>query len=263
MWVKGKRKQWVKRAVFSPLYKNVMQFIQTDNVQDHIIPLIKSKKNIQQNGFIYHELIGTGFFIGSKGYAITASHVIDQLLENHSGETDAINVLLQKYPAWFAFEIDQYEKHPTEDVGIIKIKSDQQWRSNLVLLRDPQYACCEYNCWGYPHEIAKELQLLEHNAPERPELIYTQGYVRRRITRELYPTMLYKGKQFYELSEIVGGGNSGGPLIMSQSRGKTKWEVFGIYIGENEKVGYGVRAEAFCDWVPMILGKTLWEESSS
>lgn len=240
-----------------------MKFEQSDNIQDHIFPLIKSKRNLNQGGYTYHELIGTGFFIGNSGFAITAGHVIDQLLENHDAKTDAITILLQKHPNWFAFEIEQHEKHPTEDVGIIKIKSEQEWHSILLINNSPQNASCEYDCWGYPHDIAKELQLLEENAPERPELIYTQGYVRRRISRDLYPTIIYRGKQFYELSETVGGGNSGGPLILKTSRGRSKWEVFGIYIGENEKVGYGIRAEAFCDWIPSILGRTVKDEANN
>lgn len=240
-----------------------MKFEQTDNIQDHIFPLIKSKRNLKNGGYIYHELIGTGFFIGKNGFALTAGHVIDQLLENHNNKTDAIAILLQKHRQWFTFEIEEYEKHPSEDVGLIKIKSTQKWSSIFRLTKEPQYPSCEYDCWGYPHEIAKELQLLEKTSLERPELIYTQGYVRRRISRELYPTMIYKGKQFYELSEIIGGGNSGGPLILKNSREKSQWKVFGIYIGENEKVGYGVRADSFFDWSPKILKNTLIEESNN
>jgi len=240
-----------------------MKFEQSDKIQDYIFPLIKSKRNLIEGGYIYHELIGTGFFIGKNGFAITAGHVVDQLLENHNAETDAITILLQEYPNWLAFEIEKYEKHASEDVGIIKIKSEQEWNSILQVTDSPQNGSCEYNCYGYPHEIAKELQLLEENALDKPELIYTQGYVRRRISRELYPTMIYRGKQFYELSETVGGGNSGGPLILKTSIGKSKLEVFGIYIGENEKVGYGVRAEAFCDWIPDILGKTIKNEANN
>ena len=42
------------------------------------------------------------------------------------------------------------------------------------------------------------------------------------------------------------------------------WEVFGIYIGEkqNGNIGYGVRAEAFADWSPQILGKKVIEEAN-
>jgi hypothetical protein len=237
-----------------------MSFKQTDNVPDYIFPLIKAKRN--GTGYIYEELIGTGFFIGQNGYAITAGHVIDQLTDGYNEETDAILILLHS-SKWHPYEIDVYEKHPTEDVGIIKIKSNKKWKSIFVISSKSEYSSCQYDCWGYPHDIAKELKQLDENAQERPELIYTEGYVRRRITRELYPTIIYKGRHFYEISEIVGGGNSGGPLILRTSRGKDKWEVFGLYIGENEKVGYAVRAEAFCDWEPEILGKSVIEESKA
>jgi hypothetical protein len=242
--------------------KSSARYEQSGNIVDYVFPLIKSKRN-PNGGYAYHSLIGTGFFIGVRGFAITAGHVIDQLLENHSAETDAIAALFQKHPNWYAFEIEAFEKHPTEDVGIIKITSDQSWNSILRVTDTPQNSACEYDCWGYPHEIAKELKLLEETAPERPELIYTQGYVRRRISRELYPTMIFRGTQFYEVSETVGGGNSGGPLILKTSRNQAKWDVFGVYIGENAKVGYAVRAEAFSEWVPGILGRSVKLESSN
>ncbi len=240
-----------------------MNFLQTDQIRDFIFPLIKSKRNSETGGYIYRQLIGTGFFIGSQGFAMTAGHVIDQLLENHNSKIDAINILLQKDTHWLAFEINKYEKHPSEDVGIISISNNQKWHSIMRLTREPQYSSCEYDCWGYPHDIAKELQLLEENALERPELLYTQGYVRRRISRELFPTMIFKGKNYYELSETVGGGNSGGPVILKRSRGNPKWDVFAIYIGESDKVGYAVRTEAFVDWIPKILGKSVFDESNN
>jgi len=231
-------------------------------IRDYIFPLIKGiqKKDSVQAG----ELIGTGFLIGKDGFAITAAHVIDQLIDGNNGDDDVILGLFADGDIWCAAYIESWEKHPSEDVGIIKFKIFK--RESVLKINDtPQYATCEYHCWGYPHEVAKELSKLDENAQDRPDLIFTQGYIRRRISRDLFPTCIFRGTQFYELSETVGGGNSGGPIIIKNSIGKTHWEVIGIYIGEKSggDISYAVRAEAFANWTPKILGKTIKEESNS
>jgi hypothetical protein len=115
---------------------------------------------------------------------------------------------------------------------------------------------------------------LYENAVERPEIIFSKGYIRRRITRELYPTVIYRGTHFFELSEYVGGGNSGAPIILQSSIGLRQWQFIGIYIGEKSEnkisevniernVSYAVRAEAFASWRPTILDKTIKDEANS
>ena len=233
----------------------------TQPLRDYVFPLIKGKQ--KDNEIEAGKLIGTGFLIGKDGFAITAAHVIEQLLDGN-GEEDVIIGLFVDNNKWIPIFIESYEKHDSEDVGIIKLK-DFKRESFLKVIDAPQHSTCEYHCWGYPHEVAKELSKLYKNAPERPDLIFTQGYIRRRISRELYPTMIYRGTQFYELSETVGGGNSGGPLIIKSSIWKKHWEIIGIYIGEKEEgnLSYGVRAEAFSDWTPKILGRKVKEESNN
>ena len=233
----------------------------TKFIRDYVFPLIKGK---QKNDSIKAgELIGTGFLIGKNGYAVTAAHVIDQLLDGNR-EDDVILGLFVVNTKWVGVIIEKCEKHESEDVGIMKLKKFK--RESLLKISDiPQYSSCEYHCWGYPHEVAKELQNLDKNVPDRPDLIFTQGYIRRRISRELYPTIIFRGKQFYELSGTVGQGNSGAPIILKKSIGKKYWEVIGIYIGEKSEgnLSYAVRAEAFANWTPKILGKTLKEESNN
>lgn len=239
-------------------------FEQSSRITDYIFPLIKAKRNNQDPPLIYEELIGTGFFIGDRGFALTAGHVIDQLLENFDSSTDAIIAIFNIHPTWAALEITHFEKHETQDVGIIKISGDN-WKSFLAITNERQFSAAEYHCWGYPHEVAKEFRKLEEDAFDRPDLIFTQGYVRRRISNVLYPTMIFKGNAFYELSETVGGGNSGGPVILKNSVGQLKWKVFGIYIGEKEggNISYAVQTESFYDWIPSILGKSVGDESNN
>lgn len=230
-------------------------------IRDYIFPLLRGK--VKNNNVIEPEVIGTGFIIGQQGFALTAAHVIEQLTENLQTD-NIIMALFVVNGKWQRIEIEKYEKHDTEDVGLLKLK-DFNRKSFFVITDAIQHSSAEYNCWGYPREVAEELKHLQENAPQRPDLIYTQGYVRRRINNELYPTMIFRGKQFYELSETVGGGNSGAPLILKNSLGKSNSEVFGVYIGEkqNGNLSYGVRAEAFADWSPKILGQKIIDESKN
>ncbi len=233
----------------------------TKHIRDYVFPLIKGK---QKNDSIEAcELIGTGFLIGKNGYAATAAHVIDQLLDGNRGD-DVILGCFVANTKWVGVIIEQCEKHKSEDVGIMKLKEFKR-ESFLKITDIPQYSTCETHCWGYPHEVAKELQNLYKNAQDRPDLIFTQSYIRRRISREFFPTIAFRGKQFYELSGTVGHGNSGAPIILKKSVGTKYWEVIGIYIVEKSEgnLSYAVRAEAFANWTPKILGKTLKEESNN
>jgi hypothetical protein len=237
------------------------KIIEMKPIRDYVFPLIKGTYG---NGAVQStELIGTGFLIGKDGFAITAAHVIEQLLDGSKKE-DVILALFIDNGKWVGVKVEDSEKHETEDVGIIKLMNFKQ-ESFLIISNAPQYSSCEYHCWGYPHEVAKEYSKLEENTPEQPDLIFTKGYIRRRISRELYPTVIFRGKQFYELSETVGGGNSGAPIILETSVGNKYWKIIGVYIGEKTEgdLSYAVRAEAFASWKPQLLGKTIIEESNS
>ncbi len=230
-------------------------------IGDYVFPLLKGR--IFDNKLTQVELIGTGFLIGRLGYAITAGHVIDQLLEDNEPNDHILAGFLEDNK-WTVLTISHYEKHESEDVGIIKINNLK--RNSILRITDAPYvSSAQYICWGYPHEVAKELLNLSENALLRPDLIYTQGYVRRRIDGELYPTIIFKGTQFYELSETVGGGNSGGPIIDKNSLSNDIWTVFGIYIGEKSEgnISYAVRTEAFSSWAPQLLGHTIIEECNN
>lgn len=73
-------------------------FNQTDNIQDYIFPLCKATKDSKTNQYAYKELIGTGFLIGNEGFALTAAHVIDQLLEDKKSEEDVMVGMFQSCP---------------------------------------------------------------------------------------------------------------------------------------------------------------------
>jgi hypothetical protein len=100
-----------------------------------------------------------------------------------------------------------------------------------------------------------------------PDLIYIQGYFRRRFTDKLGGYWL-NGKSFYELSSIANEGSSGSPIFRLINKNKEYWDIVAIYLGEktygnNITVAVSVRTDAFYDWIPQILGKKIIEEANS
>jgi hypothetical protein len=113
--------------------------------------------------------------------------------------------------------------------------------------------------WGYPEDVAIEL-VEEDHVVHRPDLIYAQGYIRRRISHEI-PSI--KGTQLFELSEVVGQGCSGSPIYVNRSG---VWDVIGIYVGEmlterGTSRAFAVREDAFRYWQPSIIDRSILEES--
>ena len=83
----------------------------TQPIRDYVFPLIKGKR--KDNEIEAGELIGTGFLIGKDGFAITAAHVIEQLLDGNS-EEDVIIGLSVVNDKWIPIYIESYEKHDSD-----------------------------------------------------------------------------------------------------------------------------------------------------
>ena len=198
-------------------------------------------------------MLGTAFLIGSQGLALTAKHVI-----LGSEKESLIAVFALPEGGWFEYEIIAREVHESEDVALLRLEGDG-WKSFLRLSNSAEFASCKYRLWGYPDDATFELVENGRVAP-RPDLVYNEGHIRRRYTGSL-PQI--KGNSFFELSEIAGSGASGGPICKFTH---PVWDVIGIYVGEkiNDRatsVSYAVREEAFRNWVPTNLGKSVLEES--
>ena len=163
---------------------------------------------------------------------------------------------------WAPIRIVAGEKHPQEDVAIVRLQKPP-WSSWLTVTGSSGHQACEYDAWGYPVSVAESAATFEEAGLERPELIYTRGYVRRRISREL-PISIFRGSAFYELSQQGGAGCSGGPVIMRTSLGQSMWKVFGVYVAEaaSPPVAYAVRSDSFHLWEPQIVGRSILAEST-
>ena len=103
----------------------------------------------------------------------------------------------------------------------------------------------------------------------RPDLVYYEGYVHRRMTD--IPLDGIRGSHFYEVSTVAGAGCSGGPIV-AKNAAPNEWKVFGVYVGERigvdsltdrprRSVGYAARLDAITDWYPKIYnGQPVVEE---
>jgi len=228
-------------------------------VRDIIVPVFLARRN--ESTFEYKTSCGTAFLIGKRGFAVTAAHVSNQI--NAEGDEGVLG-FINDANAWCARRIVQKEEHPEEDVCILQLESAPPKPSWLILSNKSMFQSCKYDAWGYPIAIAEWSKKYEEHQLESPDLIYTHGYVRRKISKPL-PFSIFRGSSFYELSEICGSGCSGGPVIDAKSMGKGAWDVFGIYLGTATTgefdASYAVRSDAIFDWCPAIVGRSLREES--
>ena len=226
-------------------------FIQSDAIRDFVFPIASVTSS--EKGVEVKRVLGSAFVIGNRGFALTAKHVVlNQRSEALAG------IFASHTDGWIGIEIMSREEHPTEDVAIVRLNGGP-WRSFFRLSGTSESASCKYRMFGYPDDTTFEL-CNGNRAIIRPDLVYNEGYVRRRYSGEL-PVLL--GKSFFELSQVAGSGASGAPVCKITA---PIWNVIGVYVGEkiNDRatsVSYAVREESFRDWVPISLGNTVAEES--
>lgn len=228
-------------------------FKQSDAIRDYIFPI--ASVEMRGDAIAVKRVLGTAFLIGSQGFALTAKHIISGL------EAEKLIAIFALHSGgWFGYGITARETHPSEDVALVKLDGTP-WKSFFRLSNSVEHASCKYRLFGYPDDATFEL-VVGNQAVVRPDLVYNEGYVRRRYTGEL-PAI--QGTSFFELSEVAGLGASGAPVCKITA---PVWEVIGIYVGEkiNDRatsVSYAVREEAFRSWVPEMLGKSVLEESQN
>ncbi len=262
----------VSTAAWAQVFDGAMQ--QSDAVRDYVFPIFEAEAHGHSRNV--KAFRGTGFFIGSRGYALTAAHVVTDPPPDLP-----LSAVLTNGGQWLGFDVSGHELHPKEDVAILRISPpggpQQAWRS--ILQADPtqHQSSAHYFMWGFPEDTVFELvDEASGTAHPLPELVYTEGHVRRRVANDTLPNL--RGSQFFELSEAAGDGCSGGPLLLNTPRPRTgPWHLIGVYLGERvmsadkqlrqvfpaaAKIrGYAVRLDVMLDWRPEILaGRTLLDE---
>jgi Trypsin-like peptidase domain len=225
----------------------------TDMVRSSVFPIVYVKAAI--GGCELQSYVGTAFFIGRRGFALTAAHVLTSLQKPKPAH-GFVGLLYDNNGAACFVSIANYEIHPTEDIAILKLEI-KQWNSPFHFYSALPHASLEYDGWGYPSDSA----ILQGDIAI-PDLVYSRGYVRRRVTRQVDGLT---GTQFIELSEPPYPGASGGPLVYRDMKLglSAAWRVVGVFSGIREQlysqltapvvVGYAVRADAFREWKPDLL----------
>ena len=239
-------------------------------MRDLIFPIGVFTKD--SNGdFDMVSFLGTGFVFGTEGYALTAAHVIAyELEEEHLLMGMFVNAITNH---WEGQAIEVCDIHPKEDVALLRLSNYRLTERALEISLDKHFAAFDYKLLGYPQanlcenpEIRDELG----RVLGRPDLIYSSGHIRRRIS---FSVPGVKGNSLYELSQPVGAGCSGSPIFWM--KGNTPI-VIGIYVadkteslvfkGFNEKLdwvvqsiefqgalSYAVRLDSLVDWIPNKL----------
>jgi hypothetical protein len=231
-------------------------FVQSDAVRDFVFPIAEMTAE-----WAFVSYVGTGFFIGKRGYALTAAHVARALRP----EFAKCGIFVDRHDNdWRAFSFAEVECHPHEDVALVRLEHGS-WDSPFRLAGTWQGASRDYHLFGYPGDA-----VIDSSDPSRapaPDLVYMKGYFRRRISRPISGLI---GSSFFELSQPAYGGCSGAPLWFHDRRSHA-WLLGGIYVGyliaKDPKVpftsiGYAVREDSFRGWIPRLLGRSILEEAA-
>jgi S1-C subfamily serine protease len=226
-----------------------ISYTQTDRISDSVFPIIVVNQSAD-GSLTLTSVRGTGFFIG-KDYALTARHVVCPVVEG-------LGILINDSGQWLFFPAVAIDQHPSEDVALLKIappSRNRAWSSIFRPSGDWEGSASRYRLFGYPEDAMYDI--VENGLVQpRPDLVYTQGYVKRRITNVALGNI--SGTGFYELSDRAGSGYSGGPVLSREVA--ATWRVFGIYVGERVwegsgfSVGYALRFDVLTSWESSLFG---------
>ena len=216
-------------------------------VTDAVLPL--AIVSPPENGCCAVEaLVGTGFIVGNPQRLVTAKHVAilsDRIVGMHAVDG-----------TWITVGLTDRRDHLSEDVSVYSLEQGIQCSDWFALSAEEQYASGEYAVFGYPEEMYHEA------SPEggtgrvlpRPDVIYGAGVFRRRVSAPM-PAVI--GSSFLELSDTLGLGSSGGPVI-ARNRREAGLRVVGVYVAERtiqmagrqpRTVAYATRIASIAPWL--------------
>lgn len=250
--------------------------IEDTPIRDLVFPIILAE-SAGENEIRMISFLGTGFLFGSQGYALTAAHVVNFKTE----ERQVILGLFvdKKTNKWATFNVEISDIHPREDVALLRVKGGHWQDTKIRISFESMFSSFEYKLFGYPNtNLLEDVDSRDRfgKVLGRPDLIYSAGHIRRRISFSL-PGI--KGRCFYELSQPVGAGCSGSPIFKIKNG---VWYVIGIYVADKTEsipfgaynknldwvietiempgaLSYAVRMDSLSEWVPKELQVTLDE----
>lgn len=247
---------------------------QSPLIRDLVFPLALAEK-VGEDEVKMVAFLGTGFLFGSKGFALTAAHVVDfKVGKNQAIIGMFVNEVTNK---WTSYNAKVCDIHPKEDVALLKM-GGEHWKDTTIKISfEKQFSSFEYKLFGYPNaNLLEDVDSRDADGKVlgRPDLIYSAGHIRRRTN---FPLPGIKGRCLYELSQPVGAGCSGSPIFKTQNG---VWDVVGIYIADKTEtvafntynknlewgvetiniagaLSYAVRMDDLSDWIPKVLEVSL------
>jgi hypothetical protein len=232
-----------------------------DPISKYVVPVVELTKSGTTAGVA--RLLGTAFYIGNGGHLLTAAHFLTR--------DEQIAIWSAEGAKWVGYPVVDVEIHPHHDVALLRTRRDDI-ASYFAPSFSSGYAAAPYFQFSYPEDVAHEL-VEGGRIKVRPDLVYSEGHIRRRMTD--IPVPRVRETHLYELSALGGPGASGSPVIskpMMGGRSSMRWLVIGVYVGERVSTaegqlalaGYAVRMDALSEWRPRLLGgRTLDEVESS
>jgi hypothetical protein len=153
-------------------------FTQTEGVvRDYVFPLLHAEAD-EEGGHSYRALLGTGFFVGGNGFALTAAHVARKITDlSRAAKSGAVGAFVSEDGSWWSAQVMDVECHPTEDVALIRLDDTQQsWKPSIVVLAGTDVrSSSHYMQWAYPMDVIYDI-VDQGVAKPTPDLVYFEGY---------------------------------------------------------------------------------------
>ena len=152
-----------------------------DDVRRWIFPLVATRPAPHDPEGIEVEFRGTAFLLrGLGGLAVTARHVADALGEAPAGMfVDDPEGTPRRHP----ISVEVVDRHPVEDVAYLQVDNGGDDRGSPLAFRDAQHhPASRWWTLGYPTDSQYELTGADGRALPTIDLVYAEGYVRRRVT---------------------------------------------------------------------------------
>ncbi|MEA3221734.1 MAG: serine protease [Thermodesulfobacteriota bacterium] len=151
---------------------------------------------------------GTGFFIGTEGYFLSAKHVINNQDLNNCSSTVSYGVVLERNDndrrPRFARDIKYVEEHEKYDIVLGKVDYNPSPLFNSI---GNAYGWTDVLCFGYPETKSRKNEDMYTLCPQ-----FLKGYVIGRLQEEDLPKLSIPPA--YELSFPIPKGVSGGPVFV-------------------------------------------------
>lgn len=151
---------------------------------------------------------GTGFFVGTEGYFLSAKHVINNQDLNNRNATVCFGVVLERNDnnrrPRFKVEIKQVEEHEKYDIVLGKVDYKPP---PLFKLIENAYGWTDVLCFGFPETKSRKNESMYTLRPQ-----FLKGNVIGLLQEEDLPNLNIPSA--YELSFPIPKGVSGGPLFI-------------------------------------------------